>query len=259
MAGELPQGTVTVLFTDVEGSTDLATSRGDDAAHEILRGQRELVRKQIEEHGGHEVKTMGDGFMVAFDSARRGVACAIGIQIALDEHNRTHPDRQVRVRMGLNTGEAINEEQDLFGLTVTAAERISNKAKSGEILVSDAVRAVLGPRKDARLSDRGRFRLKGFADKWRLYEVEWRDRIPVSAGLLAEEATPFVGRDRERAELSQALDRLAAGRGSLVIVAGEPGVGKPGSPKSSRPRPGSGACSPSAGTATRTRGPRICR
>jgi class 3 adenylate cyclase len=74
----LPEGTVTVLFTDVVGSTDLTTSRGDEAAQEILRAQRDLTRKKVEEHSGHEVKGLGDGFMVAFASARQAVADATG-------------------------------------------------------------------------------------------------------------------------------------------------------------------------------------
>jgi class 3 adenylate cyclase len=87
----LPEGTITILFTDVEGPTDPTTRRGDEAAQEILRAQRQLVRRQVEGHSGHEVKSLGDGFMVAFASARRAVACAVGIQRALDQHNRRHP------------------------------------------------------------------------------------------------------------------------------------------------------------------------
>ena len=74
---ELPEGTVTVLFTDVVGSTDLTTSRGDEAAQEILRVQRDLVRQQVEEHSGHEVKGLGDGFMVAFATASKALACLV--------------------------------------------------------------------------------------------------------------------------------------------------------------------------------------
>ena len=176
MAQELPEGTVTVLFTDVEGSTDLTTRRGDEAAQEILRAQRELVRQQVERHSGHEVKSLGDGFMVAFASARRAVACAVGIQRALDEHNRRQPpDQQVRVRIGLNTGEVIQEEADLFGEAVNAAARIAAKVKGGQILVSEVVRGVLGRPKDVELVDRGRFRLKGFPERWRLFEVVWQE------------------------------------------------------------------------------------
>ena len=100
------------------------------SGQEILRAQRELVRRQVEEHSSHEVKTLGDGFMVAFASARRAVACAVGIQRALAEHNRRQPpDEQVRVRIGLNTGEVIQEEADLFGEAVNAASRIRAKIR----------------------------------------------------------------------------------------------------------------------------------
>jgi len=222
---QLPEGTVTILFTDVVGSTDLTTSRGDEAAQEIMRAQRDLTRQQVEEHSGHEIKGLGDGFMVAFTSARQAVACAVGIQRALDEHNRQQPlDEQVWVRIGLNTGEVIHEEEDLFGEAVNAAARIAAKAKGGQILVSDMVKGLLGRAKDVELVDRGRFRLKGFPERWRLLEVVWREET-VTAPALAEK-TPFVGREGERAELRRLLDQVADGRGALVMIGGEPGVGK---------------------------------
>ncbi len=141
MTQQLPEGTVTVLFTDVVGSTDLTTRQGDEAAQEILRTQRDLVRQQVQEHSGHEVKGLGDGFMVAFASARKAVACAVGIQRALEEHNRGQPlDEQVLIRIGLNTGEVIQEEADMFGETVNAAARIAAKAKGNQILLSDATK-----------------------------------------------------------------------------------------------------------------------
>ena len=224
MTQELPEGTVTVLFTDVEGSTDLTTRRGDEAAQAILRTQRELVRQQVEQHCGHEVKSLGDGFMVAFASARRAVACAVGIQRALEQHNRQHPDQQVQVRIGLNTGEAIQEEADLFGEAVNAAARIAAKAKGGQILVSETVRGVMGRAKDVELVDRGRFRLKGFPERWRLFEVVWQEEKAAGPALL--ERTPFIGREAERAELRRCLDRAARGQGALVMIGGEPGVGK---------------------------------
>jgi predicted ATPase/class 3 adenylate cyclase len=227
MTHELPEGTVTVLFTDVEGSTDLTTRRGDEAAQAILRPQRELVRQQVEQHCGHEVKSLGDGFMVAFASARKAVACAVGIQRALEQHNRQHPDQQVQVRIGLNTGEAIQEEADLFGQAVNAAARIAAKAKGGQILLSDSVRGVLGRAKDVELVDRGRFRLKGFPERWRLYEAIWqRGGAPDAAVPALVERTPFVGRESERAELRRHLDQAASGRGTVVMIGGEPGVGK---------------------------------
>jgi len=160
MAEKLPEGTVTLLFTDVEKSTDLRTSRGDETAHALLQAQTNLVRAQIGEHGGHEVKTMGDGFMVAFGSARSAVGCAVGIQRRLDEDNRARPpEDRVRVRIGLNTGEVVRQDGDLFGEAVNAAARIMGKATGGQILVSETVRAVLGHGGDTELLDRGRFRM----------------------------------------------------------------------------------------------------
>ena len=225
MAQELPEGTVTVLFTDVEGSTALTTRRGDEAAQEILRIQRDLVRREVKRHSGREVKSLGDGFMVAFASARRAVACAVGIQRALEQHNRQQPpDQQVRVRIGLNTGEVIQEEADLFGEAVNAAARIASKAKGGQILVSEAVRVIMGRAKDVELVDRGRFRLKGFPERWRLFEVVWHEEVTAAPALL--ERTPFVGREEERAVLRRLLDQVAGGRGALIVIGGEAGVGK---------------------------------
>src|SRR3972149_5972034 len=102
MLEKLPEGTVTLLFTDVEKSTDLRTSRGDETAHALLQTQGELVRAQIAEHGGHEVKSWGAGFMAAFASARSAVDCAVGIQRSLDDDNRARtPAERIRVRIGL--------------------------------------------------------------------------------------------------------------------------------------------------------------
>ena len=210
MTRELPEGTVTVLFTDLEGSTDLATRRGDEAAQEVLRAQRQLVRRQVESHSGHEVKSTGDGFMVAFTSARRALACAVEIQRALEEHNRRQlPDQQLRVRIGLNTGEAIREESDLFGAAVNAAARVAAKAKGGQILVSELVKDLVGLDIDVPLADRGRFRLKGFPERWRLFEVLWQPETLAMPALV--ERTPFVGRDEEWAELRRRRGACGSG------------------------------------------------
>lgn len=130
----LLEGTVTVLFTDVEGSTGLGTRSGDQSAREILRPQEELIRKKVAEHGGEEIKFLGDGFMIGFSSARQGLACAVAIQRALEQERRVHPDGVLPVRMGLNAGEAIREGDDLFGSAVSAAARISAKARGARSL-----------------------------------------------------------------------------------------------------------------------------
>ncbi|MGH8993222.1 MAG: adenylate/guanylate cyclase domain-containing protein [Acidimicrobiia bacterium] len=152
---------VTILFTDVEGSTDLRTRRGDAAAHEILRGHEVLVRACVAEHGGREVKALGDGFMIVFVSARKALACATSIQQAVEEQNWRAGGAGVRVRVGLNTGEVVEEGDDLYGQAVNAAARIAGRAQAGEILVSEVTRQLAGRGPELSFGERGRLRLKG--------------------------------------------------------------------------------------------------
>jgi class 3 adenylate cyclase/tetratricopeptide (TPR) repeat protein len=216
--------TVTVLFTDVVGNTALRQRLGDAAAELVLRDHSKVIRDQIGPTGGREVKTIGDSFMVAFDSARKAVDCAIAIQRALADRNRGSPDEQVQVRIGINAGEATEEHGDLFGTAVNAAKYIEGKAQPDQILVPETVKALIGPVKDLAFVDRGRFRLKGFPERWRLYEVVWREGAPAAPAYL--ERTPFVGRETERAELRRLLEGALRGQGALAMIGGEPGVGK---------------------------------
>jgi class 3 adenylate cyclase/tetratricopeptide (TPR) repeat protein len=213
--------TVTILFTDVVGSTSLRTSQGDTRAHQALQGHNNLVREAIRRNAGQEVKTVGDQFMVAFGSARRAVECAIAVQRALRSNGEDQP---VQVRIGLNIGEAIVDGGDYFGSSVDAAARIMAAASGGEILISDTVRAVIGGGHDFRLKDRGEFDLKGFPEPWRLYEVEWEEPAPGRRPPPAR--SPFVGREEEKARLLAMLDLAQRGKGGMVMIGGEPGVGK---------------------------------
>jgi DNA-binding SARP family transcriptional activator len=222
-ADPLGEGPVTILFTDVEASTDLRTRRGDQAAQQLLRAHEEVVRSEVKKHGGHEIKALGDGFMVAFASARRGLACALAVQRALARRNFERDD--LRVRIGLNTGEVVREGGDLYGQAVHAAARITAKAEGGEILVSEVVKQLVGESPGFVFRDRGRYRLKGFAERFHLFEVPWREEQVAGPASFAER-TPYVGRDAERAELGRLLDRALQGHGALVLIGGEPGVGK---------------------------------
>ena len=141
MAEDAP---LTILFTDVEGSTDLRRQRGDSAAHEILRAHEELVRGCVAAHGGREVKSLGDGFMIAFTSARPGLACAVAIQEATEKQRWRSLGATVRVRVGVNTGEVTEEGDDLYGQAVNAAARIAGRAKAGEILVAEVTKQLVG-------------------------------------------------------------------------------------------------------------------
>jgi class 3 adenylate cyclase/tetratricopeptide (TPR) repeat protein len=220
--------TVTILFTDVVGSVELRTKRGDESAHKLMEKHFDLVRQQIEHHSGQEVKTMGDGFMVAFGSAHSAVNCAVDLQQALAEHNFKNPDEQVQVRIGLNTGEAIKKKGDLFGTAVDAGARIMSKAAGGQILIPENTRKAIGTVANVELLDRGPFWLKGFTERWRLYEILWHEDNISTAAVLPHigRQTPFVGRESERAELRRLMDAARSGHGSLVMIGGEPGAGK---------------------------------
>jgi class 3 adenylate cyclase len=167
-------GTVhTILFTDVEGSTALTQRLGDAKARDVLRQHERMVREALKAHGGSEVKTMGDGFMASFSSATRALECAIAIQRAFAEHNDS-AEEPIKVRVGLNAGEPIAEDDDLFGTAVNEAARITATAEGGEILVSNVVRE-LAKGKDFLFADRGETSLKGFDESVRLFEVRWRE------------------------------------------------------------------------------------
>jgi class 3 adenylate cyclase len=137
-----PDGTVTLLFTDIEESTGLTLRLGDQRWLEVLRAHHELVRRQVQAHGGFEVKSLGDGFMLAFSSARRALDCAVAIQRAVVTGNSAHPDAPIKVRIGLHTGEALKEADDFHGKHVVLAARIANHARGGEILVSSLLREL---------------------------------------------------------------------------------------------------------------------
>ena len=163
----------TVLFTDVEGSTALTQRLGDAKARDLLREHERMVREALKAHGGSEVKTMGDGFMASFSSATKALECSIAMQRAFSEHNKA-AEEPISVRIGLNAGEPIAEDDDLFGTAVNEAARITATAKGGEILASNVVRE-LTKGKDFLFADRGETNLKGFDESVRLFEVRWRE------------------------------------------------------------------------------------
>ena len=167
-------GLVIILFTDIEGSTTLTQRLGDAKAQEVLRAHNAVVRDALKAHSGSEIKHTGDGIMASFTSASRALECAIAIQRALAQRNESNPDTPIRVRIGLNAGEPVVEEDDLFGTAVQLAARIVAKAEGEEILVSDTLRGLVAG-KGFLFADRGDVALRGFEDPVRLYEVRWRE------------------------------------------------------------------------------------
>lgn len=171
-AGPSRGAPVTILFTDAEGSTAMTERLGDDRARDVLRTYERIVREALEANAGTEVKTTGDGFMAAFSSATRALQCAVELQRAFAEHNASSAE-PLRVRIGLNAGEPIAENKDLFGTAVNLAARLCAHAAAGQILASNVVRELTAG-KGFVFVDRGTARLRGFAEPVRLYEVGWR-------------------------------------------------------------------------------------
>ncbi|MCH7737911.1 MAG: adenylate/guanylate cyclase domain-containing response regulator [Chloroflexi bacterium] len=168
--------TASIMFTDLEDSTQMLTRLGDEENQTLLASHGKIIRQQLDKFGGQEVKTTGDGFMIAFYSARKAVSCAVGIQRELQEFNRENPDRQLKVRIGLNLGEVIKEEDDYFGSAVVVAARIMDESAGGQILVSDLLRQVAdGPsNSEHKYLDFGRRTLKGFEEEEQIFEVLWQ-------------------------------------------------------------------------------------
>ena len=173
--GEASRGLLTILFTDIVGHTEMMQRLGDAKGRDVLREHERITRETLKQHGGAEVKTMGDGFMASFGSVTRAMECAIALQRAFAAHTDSMPE-PLHVRVGLNAGEPIEEDGDLFGATVILASRIAAKAGAGEILVPDTVRGLLSG-KNFLFSDRGEFVPKGFDDAVRLYDVRWRPGV----------------------------------------------------------------------------------
>ena len=209
------------MFTDVEGSTELRNQRGDATADEVLGIHEALVRRQIAEHRGEELLFLGDGFMASFATTADALRSAVGIQHVLDDHNQTDPERRVRVRIGVHVGEVTARDGTLYGQTVHAAARVAALAAGGQIFLSPTAQAEAGD--EFRTRDHGLFWLKGFPERWRVYELDWGERVTTSS---AAGLAPFVERESERADLRRALDAALAGHGSLSFVTGEAGIGK---------------------------------
>ncbi len=161
---------VTILFTDMEGSTSLTERLGDAKAQVVRRTHDSIVREALQAQSGSETKHTGDGIMASFPSASRAIECAIAVQRAIAAHGET----LLRVRIGLNAGEPVAEEKDLFGTAVNLARRICDQAEPGQILVSDVVQQ-LAAGKGFTFADKGEATLKGFEKPVRLHEVRWQE------------------------------------------------------------------------------------
>lgn len=166
--------TITIAFSDIEGSTQLAAALGDAAWFELLRQHERIVRHRVAEFRGTVVKNQGDGFMVTFSSARNAVRCLIELQRDLARWREEDPPAVVRVRMGAHVAEAIHGPAgDLFGHHVNVAARVAGLAEGGQILVSSLVKQLVETRGDLALGPGRPVQLKGISGTHTVHPVEW--------------------------------------------------------------------------------------
>ncbi|MEY2399307.1 MAG: hypothetical protein QOJ00_2481 [Actinomycetota bacterium] len=168
-----PEGTVTIMFTDIVGSTELTQRLGDENASLLVKEHNELVRAQVAAHGGYEVKFRGDGFMLAFTSAARGVRCAIAVQQEMQAFAQRHPECPMKMRVGINAGEAVPEGNDFLGTAVNIAARLTDTAEGDDILVTSVVRDLVTSTGEFQFAPEQQIALKGLSDAQRACLVEW--------------------------------------------------------------------------------------
>jgi class 3 adenylate cyclase len=163
----LPEGTVTVLVTDIEGSTELAEALGDLRFRQVLARHEDVVRACVDQHEGFVVKGTGDGFLLAFGSARQALLCASELQHSFDDRD------ELAIRMGVHTGEVVRADGDLYGKTVIVASRLAGEATGGEVLVSEITKALTESGGDLRFGETREVILKGLSGTQQAWTLDW--------------------------------------------------------------------------------------
>jgi class 3 adenylate cyclase/tetratricopeptide (TPR) repeat protein len=236
--GRLPRGgswqvsptvTVATLFTDLVDSTAVSTRLGPESAEVQRRSHYELLRSAIGAWGGTEVKSTGDGLMAVFPSASAAVSAAVAVQQGVERANREAPE-PLTVRVGVSVGEAEPAEGDYYGTSVVEGARLCAAAVGGQILATEMVRAMAGGRGGHAFESVGALELKGLEGAVPTCEVVWApaapDVVPLPRRLTTDDAPGFFGREEERALLGAAFKAAEAGERHVVLISGEPGIGK---------------------------------
>jgi class 3 adenylate cyclase/tetratricopeptide (TPR) repeat protein len=227
----MTSGLITILFTDLVGSTELASDMGDAAADELRREHFASLREAVAATGGTEVKTIGDALMVSYPGAADALAGAVAMQRAVDRHNRRIDGRRLQMRVGVSVGDATFEDGDWFGTPVVEASRLCAAATADQILVADLVRALAGSRCEYDVRPLGSRELKGLPEPLMVCEVEWRapvdaTAVPLPVFVDTAPAFPFAGRSEAYDIALAAWKESIEGTRRAVLVSGEPGIGK---------------------------------
>jgi class 3 adenylate cyclase len=212
-------GPVTLLFTDLVSAAELVQQAGDERAQRSLRAHHRLLKHVAAAHGAREVRWLGDGLLSVFPSTADAVRCAVAIQQAA---RRRAASGRLSIRVGVHVGEALHDETDYFGVPVLIARRLCARARGGQILCSGLVAGLLAGQNGVTFRECDAFELPGLAAPLATSEVVYRHDEPTA--LLAH--PPFVGRAAERTKFTRKLQDAREGQGGLVLVAGEPGIGK---------------------------------
>jgi class 3 adenylate cyclase len=229
-------GLVTILFTDLVGSTALSQDVGDEVADDLRRDHFQVLRQAIGRTGGSEVKTIGDALMVSYPGAADAVAGAVAMQQGVDLHNRRSDGPRLEMRVGISAGDASFEDDDWFGTPVVEAARLCSAADGGQILVADIVRVLAGSRAGHEMRLVDEVEAKGLPEPITACEVVWlpesgdatdeADTLPLPPAIDQVDTFSFVGRELERETLVATWKEVAAGDRRVVLLAGEPGIGK---------------------------------
>lgn len=167
-----PDGSVAILFSDIEGSTELNEKLGDKQWVKLLRRHDSAVRSAIQRHEGHVVKTQGDGFMAAFTTPEQAVRCAIAIQQAF-EKGRRKGQGTIQIRIGIHYGDVVHRDNDIFGRNVAQAARVAALAEGREILISQTVAEAVEECEDVVLTEQREVQLKGLTGDHVVTVVDW--------------------------------------------------------------------------------------
>ncbi len=207
----LPGGTVTFVFTDIEGSTQLLQELGDESYGRVSSDHRRLVRETFDARGGTEIDTQGDAFFFSFPRARDAVAAAVDAQRALRDHEWPEA-KEVRVRMGVHTGEPQVGEEGYLGLDVVRAARISAAGHGGQILISETTRALLGNQlpEGVAVHDLGQQHLKDVQHE-HIYELTIDGRSLAGRPLKTEQPQPSKQEDMA-ARMEERINTYVEGR-----------------------------------------------